>query len=427
MLQTVRGMRVVLPAENRRFRHVENTVRRVLDQYAYEEVQLPLIEATELFSRGVGEATDIVEKEMYVMQDRDGDSIALRPEGTAGCVRALEEAGLLYNQVQRVYYAGPMFRYERPQKGRYRQFTQIGAEAFGFTGPDVDAELLDLTAQCWRALGVEDHVRLELNTLGSRESRLAFREALVAFLTPYADELDADSRRRLSTNPLRILDSKVPRTREILSGAPELPQFVDSDSRAHFDGLQRILGDLGISFVLNPALVRGLDYYTHTVFEWTTDRLGSQGTVCAGGRYDGLVETLGGRHTPAAGFGMGLERVMLLHEVLHPDALGVERSADLYVCIQDPSLTEVASRIANALRDGLPQLRIRSGLGGGKLKAQFKKADASGARWAVVVGGDEIARGTVTVKPLRSGDGEQMELTVPALIAHVARAPARAG
>jgi histidyl-tRNA synthetase len=424
MLQTVRGMRVVLPAENRRFRFVEDTIRRVLHQYAYEEVQLPLIEATELFSRGVGEATDIVEKEMYVMQDRDGDSIALRPEGTAGCVRALEEAGLLYNQVQRVFYAGPMFRYERPQKGRYRQFTQIGAEAFGFAGPDVDAELLDLTARCWRELGMADHVRLELNTLGSRESRLAFREALVNFLVPHRAELDADSQRRLTTNPMRILDSKVPRTREILTGAPELPQFVDRDSRAHLDGLLQLLDELGVPFVQNPALVRGLDYYTHTVFEWVTDRLGAQGTLCAGGRYDGLVEILGGRATPAAGFGMGLERVMLLHEALHPDALSAEHGADLYLCIQDPSLLEAATRIANQLRDGLPALRIRTGLGGGKLKAQFKKADASGARWAVVVGADEMARAVVTVKPLRAGDGEQMELTVPALIEHVARAPA---
>jgi len=422
MLQTVRGMRVVLPAENRRFRFVENAVRRVLHQYAYEEVQLPLIEATELFSRGVGEATDIVEKEMYVMQDRDGDSLALRPEGTAGCVRALEEAGLLYNQVQRVFYTGPMFRYERPQKGRYRQFTQIGAEAFGFAGPDVDAELLDLTARCWRELGVADHITLELNTLGSRESRLAFREALVNFLSPHKAELDADSQRRLTTNPMRILDSKVPKTRDILAGAPELPQFVDHESRVHFDGLQQLLSDLGIPFLQNPALVRGLDYYTHTVFEWVTDRLGAQGTVCAGGRYDGLVETLGGRATPAAGFGMGLERVMLLHEVLYPDALAVEQSADLYLCIQDPSLQEATARIANQLRDGLPTLRVRSGLGAGKLKAQFKKADASGARWAVVIGVDEMARGTVTVKPLRAGDGEQLELTVPALIEHVARA-----
>ena len=426
MLQTVRGMRVVLPAENRRFRLVENTVRQVLDQYAYEEVQLPLIEATELFSRGVGEATDIVEKEMYVMQDRDGGSLALRPEGTAGCVRALEEAGLLYNQVQRVFYAGPMFRYERPQKGRYRQFTQIGAEAFGFRGPDVDAELLDLTARCWRALGVAEHVRLELNTLGSRHSRLAFRDALVSYLTPYAADLDADSQRRLATNPLRILDSKVPRTREILLGAPELPQFVDAEAMANFEALRRLLDDLHVPHVLNPALVRGLDYYTHTVFEWITDRLGAQGTVCAGGRYDGLVETLGGRPTPSAGFGMGLERVMLLHEVVQPDALEVARSADLFICIQDPILQAAATGIANMLRDALPALRIRTSLGGGKLKAQFRKADDSGARWAVVVGSDEMARGTVTVKPLRAGDGEQMELTPTALITHVARAPALA-
>ena len=421
MLQTVRGMRVVLPADARRFRHVEEAVRRVFTCYAYEEIQLPLLEATELFSRGVGEATDIVEKEMYLLQDRDGDSIALRPEGTAGCVRALEEAGYLYNQQQRVFYTGPMFRYERPQKGRYRQFTQIGAEAFGFRGPEVDFELLDMSHACWQALGISDAVRLELNTLGSRDSRLAYRAALLDYLTPYAGELDADSQRRLTTNPLRILDSKDPRTREIVSTAPELPQYVDAESRAGFDGLQQLLTDLGVPFVLNPALVRGLDYYTHTVFEWTTDRLGAQGTICAGGRYDGLVETLGGRATPAAGFAMGLERVVLLHEVMQSAAVDVARSTDVFICIQDPSLAGKAMEVARLLRTQLPSLRVRTGLGGAKLKSQFKKADESGAQFAVVVGADEVARGMLTLKPLRAQQGEQMELTPEALITHVAR------
>jgi histidyl-tRNA synthetase len=422
MLQTVRGMRVVLPAEARRFRFVEDRIRAVLAQYAYEEVHLPLLEVTELFSRGVGEATDIVEKEMYTLRDRDGDSISLRPEGTAGCVRALEEAGCLYNQVQRVFYSGPMFRYERPQKGRYRQFTQIGAEAFGFRGPDVDAELLALSAQCWRALGIDGAVRLELNTLGSRDSRLAFRGALVDYLTPHAADLDADSQRRLHTNPLRILDSKDPKTREIVAGAPELVQFVDSGSRAHFDSLQKLLSDLGVEFVLNPSLVRGLDYYTHTVFEWVTDRLGAQGTVCAGGRYDGLVETLGGRATPAAGFAMGLERVVLLHDVLHPEGVSAHQSTDVFICIQDPTLARLALQTADTLRGAWPHLRVRTGLGGAKLKAQFKKADECGARWAIIVGADEVARGVLTLKPLRAGDGAQLELTPDALIAHVARA-----
>lgn len=421
MLQTVRGMRVVLPAEARRFRFVEDVVRQVFLQYAYEEVHLPLLEATELFSRGVGEATDIVEKEMYVLQDRDGDSIALRPEGTAGCVRALEEAGYLYNQVQRVFYSGPMFRYERPQKGRYRQFTQIGAEAFGFRGPEVDFELLDMSLACWQALGIAEAVRLEINTLGSRASRLAYRAALLDYLTPYAQDLDADSQRRLQTNPLRILDSKDARTREIVAGAPELPQYVDHDSRASFDALQGLLVDLQVPFVLNPALVRGLDYYTDTVFEWTTERLGAQGTICAGGRYDGLVETLGGRPTPAAGFAMGIERVVLLHEVLQSEAVAVNQSADVFICIQDATLAGQAMDVARQLRAGLPDLRVRTGLGGARLKSQFKKADDSGARFAIIIGVDEVARGVLTLKPLRAGDGEQMELTPEALITHVAR------
>lgn len=314
MVKAVRGMRDILPAHSERWRQVEATVLQTLRSYSYAEVRLPLLEYTELFARGVGEATDIIEKEMYSLADRDGDSLSLRPEGTASCVRALEEHGLLYNQTRRVFYAGPMFRYEKPQKGRYRQFSQIGAEAYGFAGPDVDAELIALGYACWQQLGITDRVHLQLNTLGSGAARVAFRQALLDYLQPHAEALDLDSQRRLQTNPLRILDSKVAATQAIVKDAPQLIDFVDAEGLEHFQALQELLQQLGIPFQLNPNLVRGLDYYTHTVFEWVTDDLGAQGAVCAGGRYDGLVERLGGRDTPAVGFAIGLDRVVLLHD-----------------------------------------------------------------------------------------------------------------
>ncbi len=414
MVQTVRGMRVLLPDETRRWQHVEATVRGVLARYAYEEVRLPLIEFTELFSRGVGEATDIIEKEMYAFRDRDGDSIALRPEGTAGCVRALNEAGLLFNQTQRVWYEGPMFRYERPQRGRYRQFSQIGAEAFGFAGPDVDAELILIARDCWRALGVEGLVTLELNTLGSRESRLAYRAALVEYLAPFEAELDEDSRRRLGTNPLRILDSKEAATQDILTDAPRLPDYVDAEARAHFDALQQLLDDAGVPYVLNAGLVRGLDYYTHTVFEWTTPHIGSQAAICAGGRYDGLVETLGGRPTPAAGFGLGIDRAVLLHEFA--DADWSRPGTHVYVCVQDARLAAYAQSVAAAVREALPELGVRVHMGGGKLKNQFKRADASGASWAVVIGEQEAEAGRVALKALRDASVGQLDLNVEQLV-----------
>ena len=417
MVQTVRGMRVTLPEEARRWQLVEAAIQQALAGFAYDEVRLPLIEFTELFSRGVGEATDIIEKEMYAFEDRDGESIALRPEGTAGCVRALNEAGLLYNQTQRVWYSGPMFRYERPQKGRYRQFTQIGAEAFGFSGPDVDAELIQITHEAWRALGVDHMVQLELNTLGSRESRLAYREALLNYLKPLESELDEDSQRRLATNPLRILDSKEAQTQALLENAPRLPEFVDDDARAHFDELQRLLDAMGVPYVLNAGLVRGLDYYTHTVFEWTTPHIGSQATICGGGRYDGLVEKLGGRPTPAAGFGIGIDRVVLLHEAAqgeHPNG-----SADVYVCVQNAALSAFAAETASALRAAAPELRVRVHMGGGKLKNQFKRADASGARWAVVIGEQEAERNMVTVKPLREAGTDQETMSVAQCAARI--------
>ena len=409
MVQAVRGMRDVLPDEARQWRLVEDHIGAVMQGYAYEEVHLPLLEFTELFSRGVGEATDIVEKEMYTFPDRDGDSISLRPEGTAGCVRVLQQHGLLYNQTQRVFYRGPMFRYERPQKGRYRQFYQLGAEAFGLPGPDVDAELIALARDCWRALGILDRVRLELNTLGSSECRARYREALVSYLGRFRSDLDADSKRRLETNPLRILDSKDQKTREILESAPSLRDHVDADSRAHYDGMRELLTAQGIDFIENDRLVRGLDYYTHGVFEWVTDALGAQGTICAGGRYDGLVEKLGGRSTPGAGFALGLERVLLLWQQGQNEDLS---AADVYCCVTEPALYTRTLSVAGHLRAALPRLRIRVHAGGGKLKNQLKRADQSGARWAIIIGEDEAAADRLTLKHLRSEQHTDNQQTV---------------
>jgi histidyl-tRNA synthetase len=394
-------MRDVLPDEARRWRVVEASLEAVLASYAYEEVHLPLLEFTELFARGVGEATDIVEKEMYTFADRDGDSLSLRPEGTAGCVRVLQQHGLLYNQTQRVFYRGPMFRYERPQKGRYRQFYQIGAEAFGMPGPDVDVELLALGRACWRRLGIDDRVRLELNTLGSPESRARYKGALVEYLKRFASDLDPDSQRRLETNPLRILDSKDAKTQEILVDAPDMAEYLDDGARRHFDGVIQGLESLGIEYALNRRLVRGLDYYNYTVFEWITEHLGAQGTICAGGRYDGLVELLGGRPTPGAGFALGLERVLLLYEQRN---LPTPAIADVYCCVMAPDQQAYALELADRLRAALPELRIRVHAGGGKLGNQLKKADTCGADWAAIIGPDEASAGTVTLKALGTGD-----------------------
>lgn len=422
MVQAVRGMRDVLPAEGRRWRQIEATLRGVLLNFAYEEIHLPLLEFTELFARGVGEATDIVEKEMYTLADRDGDSLSLRPEGTASAVRALSEHGLLYNQTQKVFYAGPMFRYEKPQKGRYRQFYQIGAEVFGFPGPDVDAELILMCADFWRALGLEKHVRLELNTLGSGGARQAYRDALVAFLTPLERQLDEDSQRRLQTNPLRILDSKNAHTQALLKQAPRLPEFIDADSQQHFAELLAMLDDFGIAYTVNPNLVRGLDYYTHTVFEWMTDDLGAQGTVCGGGRYNGLVERLGGHATPAAGFALGLERLLLLHEVVHQDQIG--RAVDVYVCYGEPQMAGNAQQIGQRVRHGLAAsghtAQVRVHMGGGNLKKQLKRANASGAAWVVLLGQAELEAGQLSLKNM--ADGQQEMLPEADLIARIASA-----
>ncbi|MDF1781876.1 MAG: histidine--tRNA ligase [Alcanivoracaceae bacterium] len=408
-LASIRGMNDILPEQSSLWQWLEVRIQSVLDRYGYQEIRMPIVEHTELFKRSIGEVTDIVEKEMYTFNDRNGDSLTLRPEGTASCVRACEQHGLLYNQVQRLWYVGPMFRHERPQAGRYRQFHQIGVETFGMAGPDIDAEIILLTARLWRELGLSSKVRLELNSLGSSEDRARYREALVAYLSERIDQLDDDSKRRLERNPLRVLDSKDVGTRAALKDAPVLRDFLGDDAKAHFDGLCAALDQAGVAYQLNPALVRGLDYYGKTVFEWITDDLGAQGTVCAGGRYDGLVEQLGGRATPAVGFAMGLERLVLLLEQQRPE---LRPQADIYVIAPDEKTAGLL--LSEALRDALPELKIQSHCGAGGLKAQMKKADKSGARFALILAEQEIAKGVVGIKPLR-GNGEQQEVAQAAL------------
>jgi len=406
-IQAIRGMNDILPEQTPVWQFVEGKVRKVLAQYGYQEIRMPIVEQTDLFKRSIGEVTDIVEKEMYTFDDRNGDSLTLRPEGTAGCVRAAEEHGLLFNQTRRLWYTGPMFRHERPQKGRYRQFHQIGVECFGMAGPDIDAELLILTARLWRELGLAEHTRLEINSIGTSEARKVYRQALVEYLSQYKADLDADSQRRLETNPLRILDSKDPATRSILENAPNLDQYLDDDSRAHFDGLRELLDAAGIEYTINPALVRGLDYYGKTVFEWITDSLGAQGTVCAGGRYDGLVEQLGGKPTRAVGFAMGLERLILLLETLDLIPEHVNNNADVYVTAMGDGALASALALAEELRAELPNAVIISHCGGGSFKSQMKKADKSGARYAIILGENEVANGRVGLKPLRSDELQQ--------------------
>ncbi len=415
-IQAVRGMQDILPAHKANFRVIEDAARSVLDAYGYAEIGLPVIEQTNLFKRLVGEHTDIVEKEMYTFDDRNDESLTLRPEGTAGCVRYAEDNGLLFNQVQRLWYTGPMFRYERPQKGRYRQFDQIGVECFGMAGPDIDAELLLLNARLWRSLGLADDIRLEMNSLGNAEARGRFRDALVDYLEAYKADLDEDSQRRLSTNPLRILDSKSAKTQDLLTEAPRLADYLDDESISHFETLQALLADSGIDFVVNPNIVRGLDYYNRTVFEWITDTLGAQGTVCGGGRYDTLVEQLGGKPTPGVGFAMGLDRLALMLAAKREE----EARADVYVVSVGEAPRRAAIGLAERLRDGLPDVAIMAHCGDGKMKAQMKKADASGAGLAVILGEDELAAGLVSIKPLRGGS-EQIKVTQNDAVTECAR------
>ena len=403
-IKAIRGMNDILPQDSAVWQYLESTVRQLLNQYSYGEIRLPIVEYTDLFKRSIGEVTDIVEKEMYTFLDRNQESLTLRPEGTAGCVRAGEEHGLLYNQVQRLWYMGPMFRYEKPQKGRYRQFHQIGVETFGLAGPDIDAELIMLTAGLWKALGIADRVTLQLNSLGSNEARAEFRDALVAFLQQHAEQLDADSQRRLESNPLRVLDSKDEATQAILKHAPSLHDYLDEESSLHFEQLKATLDAAGVSYEINPNLVRGLDYYCKTVFEWVTDALGAQGTVCAGGRYDGLVQQLGGKSTPAVGFAIGIERLVLLLEAC--DVVGhINPAPDVYIISED-SIQGLL--LAERVRNQLPALRVQCHCGGGKFKKQIKKADDSGARVALVLGEQEIQNQQVAVKFLR----EQREQVV---------------
>jgi histidyl-tRNA synthetase len=399
-IQAVRGMNDCLPGDTQIWQKVEHILRETVASFGYQEIRFPIVESTDLFKRSIGEVTDIVEKEMYTFADRNGDMLTLRPEGTAACVRAGNQNGLLYNQEQRLWYMGPMFRHERPQKGRYRQFHQFGLETFGIATADIDAEVILLTAQLWQSFGISEHVRLELNSLGSNEARAKYRDALVAYLEQHLDALDEDSKRRMYSNPLRVLDSKNPEVQAVLVDAPKLSEHLDTESKEHFENLCERLDAAGVKYTINEKLVRGLDYYNRTVFEWVTDSLGAQGTVCAGGRYDGLVEQLGGKATPAVGFAMGLERLVLLLQAL--ECVGdVRRSADVYLAAMGDKASIQAPVIAAELRRDVANLRVMVHAGGGNFKKQLKRADKSDALVAVIIGEDELAQGVVTIKYLR--------------------------
>lgn len=404
-IQAIRGMNDILPTQSPLWQKVETLLRQVVNCYGYNEIRTPIVESTDLFKRSIGEVTDIVEKEMYTFGDRNGDSLTLRPEGTASTVRAGNEHGLLYNQEQRLWYMGPMFRHERPQKGRYRQFHQFGVEVYGIATADADAEVLMLSARLWKLLGISEHVVLELNSLGDNHERVKYREALVTFLEQFKDKLDEDSQRRMYSNPLRVLDTKDPDIQSLLADAPQLMDFLGEESKTHFNQLCELLDSVGIQYRINPRLVRGLDYYNRTVFEWVTTSLGSQGTVLAGGRYDTLVEQLGGRSTPAVGFAMGIERIVLLL-----DTLGllndVSAAVDVYIAAMGDNCRLAAINIAEQIRNDLPHLRVMSHCGGGNFKKQMKRADKSGASIALIIGEDELVNQQIVVKHLRD-DREQ--------------------
>jgi len=405
IIRSIRGMNDILPDVTPYWQQVEKTLKDVLSGYGYQEIRFPIVEKTELFCRSIGEVTDIVEKEMYAFDDRNGDSLALRPEGTAGCLRAAMQNGML-NQTQRLWYMGPMFRHERPQKGRYRQFHQLGVEAYGFSGPDIDAEMIMMTARLWKQLGLTG-LSLQINSLGSAEARLAYRETLIRYFESHKSELDEDSQRRLHSNPLRILDSKNPAMQALNDAAPKLLDHLDEESKQDFESLCKTLDNVGIAYEVNPRLVRGLDYYSKTVFEWVTDQLGSQGTVCAGGRYDGLVAQLGGRAATAIGFAIGLERLILLLETMN--ALPEIASTDAYIVAVGERAAEQSLLLAEQLRDEVPNLKLITHCGGGSFKNQFKRADRSGVRWTLILGDDEIDQQVVGVKTMATGEQE----TVP--------------
>jgi len=414
-ITSIRGMNDIYGDDAVAFDYLIGTAEKTLQRYGYNSIRLPIVEKTELFARSIGEVTDIVEKEMYTFADRNNESLTLRPEGTAGCVRAIVQNGLSHNQIQKLYYTGPMFRYERPQKGRYRQFHQFGVEVFGLATPDIDAELIVLTARLWEQLGL-DNLELQINSLGSQEARVAYREKLVEYLSQHKDKLDEDSLRRLDSNPLRILDTKNPNMKEVVDGAPKLIDHLDTESQEHFDIVKAHLEDIGIPFVINPNLVRGLDYYNRTVFEWVTTELGAQGTVCAGGRYDGLVEQIGGKPTPAVGFAMGIERLVAL--LTDKNKVPSIAKADLYIVTVGDNVTRPGLVISEMVRDAFPDVNVQMNCGGGSFKSQFKKADKSGAKYAIVMGEQEIENKVVAVKPLRV-EGEQQTIEWQGLISHL--------
>jgi len=397
-IAAIRGMNDYYGEDSAILDYLVATAQSVLNQYGYQSIRLPVVEKTELFARSIGAVTDIVEKEMYTFADRNGDSLTLRPEGTAGCVRAVIQNGLTYNQIQKLYYTGPMFRHERPQKGRYRQFHQFGVEVFGLADADIDAELIMLTARLWATLGL-DNLELQINSLGSKETRESYRKILVSYLTEFKDQLDEDSKRRLDTNPLRILDTKNPELAEIVNNAPKLIDHLDEESKEHFELVKSYLDDAGIEYTVNPNLVRGLDYYNKTVFEWVTTELGAQGTVCAGGRYDGLVEQIGGKSVPASGFAMGLERLMSL--LIDKKLANINNDADVFMVLVGESALRPGLAVAEQLRDQDANLKVIMNCGGGSFKSQFKKADKSGATIALVLAEDEINNQTIAIKYLR--------------------------
>jgi len=396
-IKSIRGMHDVLPEDSHRWQAFEAVIRQLMASYGYKEIRMPLVESSDLFCRSIGEVTDIVEKEMYTFEDRNGDKLSLRPEGTASCVRAGIQHGLLYNQVQRLWYNGPMFRHERPQKGRYRQFHQFGVEAYGIDTPDIDAELILIGARLWKQLGLKG-VRLELNTLGSNQARIEYKQVLVEYLNQHLDLLDEDSKRRLQTNPLRILDSKNPAMKEMLDNAPAIMDHLDDKSRQQFDKLKASLDATGIEYTINPRLVRGLDYYCKTVFEWITDELGAQGTICAGGRYDGLVEQLGGKATPAIGFALGVERILALLESQQEQQAD---SIDIYMILLGEASELKGLQLAETIRQLYPEKKMITHCGGGSIKSQMKKADRSGADVAFILAEDELKNNQFTIKFLR--------------------------
>ncbi len=412
-IQAIRGMHDVLPEQTVRWQFVERHVRDVLGTYGYQEIRLPIVEKTELFKRSIGEVTDIVEKEMYTFDDRNGDSLTLRPEGTAGCVRACLEHGLLHNQVHRLWYYGQMFRYERPQKGRYRQFIQLGVETYGMADADIDAELILLSHRLWQRLGISDALELQLNSLGTIDERAVYREQLVEYFSANAEQLDEDSQRRLLSNPLRILDTKNPDMQALVEAAPKLMEFLGAESKAHFRKLTDTLDALGIAYTLNKRLVRGLDYYSKTVFEWVTTELGAQGTVCAGGRYDGLIEQLGGKPNHAVGFAMGMERILALLE--NRDDLNNIQTVDAYMILVGEAAQHAGIVLAEKIRDDVPGLRLQIHCGAGSFKSQFKKADKSGAHYALILAENEVSNETIGIKFLRT-DEEQRSVTYAELI-----------